>query len=219
MSEIKISPSLLSADFAKLGIEISSLEESGADYIHFDIMDGHFVPNITFGAPVVKSLRPLSNLVFDVHLMIEPVDHFIKDFADAGADIITVHLEACTHLERTVQLIKSFGKKVGISLVPTTHPDSLDYILPEVDLVLVMSVNPGFGGQTFIKSQLDKTKVIRNKINKLGKQIDLEIDGGINDIWAPKAIEAGANVIVAGSYIFKDGPENYSKNIQTLKGR
>jgi ribulose-phosphate 3-epimerase len=216
-SHIKIAPSILSADFAMLGAEAQAIETAGADYLHLDIMDGHFVPNITIGPLVVKALRDHSSLPFDVHLMIEPVDPYIELFAKAGADIMTIHAEAVTHMDRTVQQIKSFGKKVGVSLVPTTHPDALDYILPALDLVLVMSVNPGFGGQSFMNNQLQKISIIREKINKLGKPIELEVDGGINHETAKSVIQAGADVLVAGAYIFQGGPSQYSSNIRKLR--
>lgn len=212
---IKISPSILSADFAKLGEELSSITKAGADYIHIDVMDGSFVPNITIGNGVVKSLRPTSHLPFDVHLMIDNPDNHIKAFAEAGSDIITIHAEASTHLDRSVSLIKSFDKKAGVSIVPSTHEDCLDYILEDIDLVLVMSVNPGFGGQKFLDSQLRKIENIRRKIDKIGKKIDLEVDGGINPVTAKQAINAGANVLVAGSYIF--GSESYKDAISKLK--
>lgn len=212
---IKIAPSILSADFAKLGEEIINIEKAGADYIHIDVMDGSFVPNITIGNEVVKSLRQKTQLPFDVHLMINNPDNHIKAFAEAGADIITIHAEASIHLDRSLALIKSFNKKVGVSLVPSTHENSLDYILEKLDLILIMTVNPGFGGQKFLTSQLKKIENIRNKIEKSGKKIELEVDGGINDHTAKIAIEAGADVLVSGSYIFGSG--NYQQAIQNLK--
>lgn len=217
MRKIKIAPSILASDFARLGEEIKAITEAGADYIHIDVMDGHFVPNLTFGPWVIKAIRSYSNLPFDVHLMIEPVDPFIEAFAQAGADIITVHAEATKHLHRTLQLIKSFGKKCGVSLVPTTPASALEYIMNDIDMVLVMSVNPGFGGQSFIHSQLDKVKIIRSMIDKTGREIDLEIDGGINAQTAKLAIEAGADVLVAGSAVFNKNPADYAKNIINLR--
>lgn len=214
----KIAPSILSADFAILGAEIEAVTNAGADYIHIDVMDGHFVPNITIGPCVVQSLRAHSKLPFDVHLMIENPDLYIEEFVKAGADIITVHAEACVHLDRTVQLIKSFGKKAGVSLVPSTHEDVLDYVLNEIDLVLVMTVNPGFGGQSFISSQLPKIKNIRKKIDKTKRLIDLEVDGGINKDTAKQVIKAGADVLVAGSATFKGGQGKYKENIAMLRG-
>lgn len=214
----KISPSILSADFAKLGEEVRAVTKAGADYIHIDVMDGHFVPNITIGAGVTKSIRAHSDLPFDVHLMIENPDQYIKDFADAGADIITVHAEASIHLDRTVQLIKSCGVKAGVSLVPSTHEDVLDYVLQDLDLVLVMTVNPGFGGQAFLPSQLSKITSIRKKIDATGKQIDLEVDGGVNAKIAKQVIEAGADVLVAGSATFKGGVDCYADNIKKIRG-
>jgi ribulose-phosphate 3-epimerase len=216
-NDIKIAPSILSADFAKLGQEVEALTKAGADYIHIDVMDGHFVPNLTIGPVVIKSIRPYTHLPFDVHLMVSPVDHLIKDFAEAGADIITVHAEAMVHLDRTIQLIKSFGKKVGVSLVPSTPPDCLDYILDQIDLVLVMSVNPGFGGQSFIESQLKKIAIIRDKIKATGKNIELQVDGGINEVTNKQVIDVGANVLVAGSYIFKEGEGGYKSRIESLR--
>lgn len=213
----KIAPSILSADFSALGNAIKDVTEAGADYIHIDVMDGHFVPNITIGACVVKDLRKTSNLPFDVHLMIENPDNYIEEFVNSGSDIITVHAEACIHLDRTIGLIKSFGKKAGVSLVPTTPPEVLDYILPELDLVLVMTVNPGFGGQSFLHSQLSKIKILRQKINATGKQIDLEVDGGINTETAKLVIKAGADVLVAGSATFKGGNTKYKENMDALR--
>jgi ribulose-phosphate 3-epimerase len=214
---IKISPSILSADFSKLGEEIRAIDQAGADYIHLDVMDGSFVPNITIGNEVVKNLRKNSALPFDVHLMIQNPDNHIKAFADAGADIITIHAEASIHLDRSIELIKSFGKKAGISLVPSTHENALDYVLEKLDLVLVMSVNPGFGGQKFLTSQLKKIENLRRKIEKTGKKIELEVDGGINDETAKMAVLAGADVLVSGSYIF--GSKSYSAAISKLRSR
>lgn len=212
---IKISPSILSADFSKLGEEIKIIEACGANYIHIDVMDGSFVPNITIGNEVVKSLRKISDLPFDVHLMINNPDNHIKAFAEAGSDIITIHAEATTHLDRSIELIKSFGKKAGISIVPSTNENVLDYVLENLDLVLVMTVNPGFGGQKFLSSQLRKIENIRNKIEKLEKNIELEVDGGINEKTCKSAINAGANVLVSGSYIFKS--EDKKAAIESLR--
>lgn len=214
---IRIAPSILSADFSKLGAEVRAIDAAGADYIHIDVMDGHFVPNITIGPGVVKALRPHSAKPFDVHLMISPVDLFVGGFAEAGADIITVHPEAGPHLHRTLQLIKSLGKKAGVALNPATPVSALDYVLQDVDLVLVMSVNPGFGGQAFIASQLDKIRAIRQRISALGKPIDLEVDGGIDAKTAKLVIEAGADVLVAGTASFKGGEAQYVSNISALR--
>jgi len=214
---IRIAPSILSANFSKLGEEVRAIDAAGADYIHIDIMDGHFVPNLTIGAGVVKSLRPHTAKPFDVHLMISPADLFIKNFADAGADIITVHPEAGPHLHRTLSLIKAQGKKAGVALNPATPISALEYIWNDVDLILVMAVNPGFGGQSFIASQLDKIRAIRKHITTLGKSIDLEVDGGIDPVTSKKAIEAGADVLVAGTASFKGGEIQYADNIAALR--
>jgi len=217
-SNVRIAPSILSADFARLGEEVRAVTQAGADYIHIDVMDGHFVPNITIGPAVVKALRPHSELPFDVHLMISPVDPYIPQFAEAGADIITVHPEAGPHLHRSIQLIKSLGKKAGVSINPGTPVEALDDVIGMVDLVLVMSVNPGFGGQAFIDRSLDKIRAIRARLDAAGRDIDLEVDGGINAQTAPAAIEAGANVLVAGTATFEGGAEAYANNISRLKG-
>ena len=214
----KIAPSILASDFARLGEEVRAMTEAGADYIHVDVMDGHFVPNISIGPQMVKALRPHTKLPLDVHLMISPVDPFIKEFADAGADIITVHPEAGPHVHRTIQLIKSFGKKAGVSLNPGSSISSIEHILGDIDLILVMTVNPGFGGQSFIDSQRAKMRDVRAMIDRSGRAIELEVNGGINGQTAALAIEAGADVLVAGTAAFAGGPDRYRDNIAKLRG-
>ncbi len=215
---VKISPSILSADFARLGEEVAAVDKAGADWIHVDVMDGHFVPNLTIGPGVVKALRPHSDKLFDVHLMIAPADPFLEAFAEAGADAITIHPEAGPHLHRSLQTIRGLGKRAGVALNPATPASVIEPVIGDIDLILVMSVNPGFGGQSFIESQLRKIETLRSMIDREGVAVDIEVDGGVNPKTAPSVREAGAHALVAGTAVFQGGPSRYAENIAALRG-